>query len=180
MNKVKMNKKIEDKVNINDKTLTEKKDEKDKKDVVVEKNKELVKKKEIKKKNVVIARGVGLRISPKQCVYVCKMIRGKSPDAAIARLQDVIDEKRAVPMIGLEVGHKKGKGLAGGKFPKTACKAIVDIVKQAAANAVVAEIENPFISIIKSDKATSPFRRDGRRAKRCHIYVEIRNKEEKK
>ena len=121
-----------------------------------------------------------MRISPKQCVYVCKIIRGKSPEAAIERLQNVIDEKRAVPMSGLEVGHKKGKGLSGGKFPKNTCKAIIEIVKQVAANAVVAGIDEPVITIAKSNKASAPFRKAGRKAKRAHIHIEVRAKSLKK
>jgi len=140
----------------------------------------VVKKKEVSKKDVAVARGVGLRVSPKQCIYVCKIVRGKSPDAAVARLQDVIDERRAVPMAGLEVGHKKGRGMAGGRFPKNVCKAVMDVVKQAAANAIVAGIDEPVIVVAKSDRAAAPFRRGGRKAKRCHIYIEIRNKEGKK
>ncbi len=135
------------------------------------------KKDKVEVKDIAIANGFGLKISPKQCKYTCRIIRGKSPDAAVARLQAVIDEKRPVPMAGLEVGHKKGKGLAGGKFPKNACRGIMEIVKQAAANAVVAGIENPIICIAKSDRASAPFRRAGRRAKRAHVYIEIRSLE---
>jgi len=100
----------------------------------------------------------------------------KSPEAAVKRLQDVIDEKRPVPMAGLEVGHKRGRGLAGGKFPKNACKAILEIVKQAEANSVVAGIESPIITIVKADRASAPYRRAGQRAKRTHIHIEIRDK----
>ena len=135
-----------------------------------------VKVKEIPKKDVAVANGYSLRISPRQSKYVCRTIRGKSPEAAIARLQDVIDEKRPVPMAAMEVGHKKGKGLAGGKFPKNACRAIMEIVKQAGANAVVAGIENPVITIAKSDRASAPFRRAGRRAKRTHMHIEVKDK----
>jgi large subunit ribosomal protein L22 len=142
----------------------------------VEKEKVETKKKDVPKKDVAVANGASLRISPKQCVYVCKIIRGKSPGAAIDRLRAVIDEKRPVPMADLEVGHKRGRGLAGGKFPKNACKAVMEIVKQAEANAVVVGIENPVISIAKSDRAAAPFRRAGRKAKRCHVHIEIRNK----
>jgi ribosomal protein L22 len=117
-----------------------------------------------------------MKISPKQCKYTCRVIRGKSPEAAVARLQAVIDKKRPVPMAGLEVGHKKGRGLAGGRFPKNACEGIMEIVKQAAANAVVAGIENPVIAIAKSNQASAPFRKGGRRGKRTHIYIEIRNR----
>jgi len=132
--------------------------------------------KEVPKKEVAIANGYSLKISPKQSVYVCKIIRGKSPEAAIERLQAVIDERRPVPMAALEVGHKKGKGLAGGRFPKNACKGIMEIVKQAGANAVVAGIENPVITIAKSDRASAPFRRAGRKAKRTHMHIEVKDK----
>lgn len=155
----------------------------DEKMVKVEKEKTLDEKEEkknkknkIPKKDVAVANGFSLKISPKQSIYVCRVVRGKSPEAAIERLQDVISEKRAVPMAALEVGHKKGRGFAGGKFPKNACKAIIEIVKQAGANAIVADIENPVIAIAKADRASAPFRKAGRRAKRTHIHIEVRNK----
>ena len=132
--------------------------------------------KEIPKKDVAIANGRSLKISPRQSKYICKIIKRKSPEAAIARLQAVIDEKRPVPMASMEVGHKKGKGLAGGKFPKNASKAIIEIIKQVGANAVVAGIENPVIMIARSDRASAPYRRAGRKAKRTHLYIEVREK----
>ena len=138
--------------------------------------KKVVKAKEVPKKDVAIANGFSLKISPKQSKYVCKLLRGKSPEGAVARLQAVVDERRPVPMAALEVGHKKGKGLAGGKFPKNACKGIMEIVKQVGANAVVAGIESPVITIARSDRASAPFRRAGRKAKRTHIHIEVRDK----
>ena len=161
------------KVEKKDVKVTEKTEEK--REVKVE-EKKVVKKAEPVKRDVAVANGFGLRISPKQCKYICRIVKGKSPDAAVARLQAVIDEKRPVPMAALEVGHKKGKGLAGGKFPKNACKGIMEIVKQAAANAVVAGIKNPVIAIAKSDQAAAPYRKAGRKAKRAHIHIEIRDK----
>ncbi|MCK4649975.1 hypothetical protein KAT36_01965 [Candidatus Pacearchaeota archaeon] len=134
------------------------------------------KKKEVVKKDVAVANGFSLKISPRQSKYTCRVIRGKSPEGAVARLQAVIDEKRPVPMAAMEVGHRKGKGLAGGRFPKNACMAIMEIVKQAGANAVVAGIENPVISIARSDRASAPYRKAGRKAKRAHIHIEIRDK----
>lgn len=133
-------------------------------------------KEEVKVYDKAVANGFGLKISPKQSKYTCRIIRGKSPDAAIKRLQEVIDEKRPVPMAALEVGHKRGKGLAGGKFPKNVCSAIIEIVKQAKANANVLGIENPVISIAKSNQASAPYRKAGRRAKRTHICIEIKDK----
>ena len=134
------------------------------------------KKVEVKIYDKAVANGFGLKISPKQCKYTCRVIRGKSPEAAVARLQAVIDEKRPVPMAGLEVGHKKGKGLAGGKWPKNACRGIMEIVKQAGANAVVLGIENPWVAIARSDRASAPYRKAGRKAKRTNLYIEIRDK----
>jgi ribosomal protein L22 len=138
--------------------------------------KKVAKKAEVVKRDVAIANGFSMKISPKQCKYVCRVILGKSPEMAVARLQAVIDEKRPVPMAALEAGHRKGKGLAGARYPKNACKGVMEIVKQASANAVVAGIENPVISIAKSDQASAPYRKAGRKAKRAHIHVEIRNK----
>lgn len=158
--------------------VEEKKEEKVEEVKKVEKKevKKVVKVKEIPKKDVAIANGFSLKISPKQSKFVCRVIRGKTPEAAVARLQAVIDEKRPVPMAGLEVGHKKGKGLAGGKFPKNACKGIMEIVKQAGANAVVAGIESPVITLARADRASAPFRRAGRKAKRTHLLIEVRDK----
>ncbi len=138
--------------------------------------KKIVKKITHIKRDVAIANGFDLKISPKQSKYVCRVIRGKNPEAAIKRLQDVISEKRIIPMAGLEVGHRKGAGLAGGRFPKNACKAIIEIIKQAYANSVVAEIENPVVAIARSNRAAAPYKKGGRRAKRAHIYIEIRDK----
>jgi len=140
--------------------------------------KKVVKKKvkEFVVKDVAIANGFGMKISPKQCKYICRVIRGKSPEAAVVRLQAVIDEKRPIPMAALEIGHRKGKGLAGGRFPKNACKGVMEIVKQAAANAVVGGIENPVVAIAKSDQAAAPYRKAGRKAKRAHIHIEIRDR----
>jgi len=131
------------------------------------------------KKDVAIANGLSLRVSPKHCFSICKIIRGKSPEAAVERLEAVISKKRAVPMAGREVAHQKGRGLAGAKFPKNACTAIIGVVKQAGANAAIAGIENPIITIAKADRASRPYRKAGRKAKRTHIHIEVRAKTEK-
>ncbi len=140
------------------------------------KTKDKNKPKKILKKDVAIANGYSLRISPKHSIAICKVIRGKSPDNAVKRLEAVVKDKRAIPMAGLEVAHQKGKGLAGAKFPKNACLEIIEIIKQAKANSIVNGIESPFISIAKSNRASAPFRKGGRRSKRTHIYIEVKDK----
>jgi len=136
------------------------------------------KKKAVKKvkKDVAIANGYSMRISPKYSIAICKVLRGKSPEEVVKRLEEVIAMKRAIPMAGLEVGHKKGKGMSGGKYPKNACVAIIEVIRQVGANAIVNEIEDPIIVVAKSNQASAPQRRGGRSGKRTHIYLEVRSK----
>jgi len=128
------------------------------------------------KKDVAIANGYSIRISPKYSIAICKVLRGKSPEEVVKRLEEVIAMKRAIPMAGLEVGHKKGKGMSGGKYPKNACVAIIEVIRQVGANAIVNEIEDPIIVVAKSNQASAPQRRGGRSGKRTHIYLEVRSK----
>lgn len=130
----------------------------------------------IVQKDVAVANAYSLKISPKASFAICKTIKGKSPDNAMKRLTEVIKGKRAIPMAAREVPHQKGNGMAGGKFPMNACKEIFEIVKQVKANALVAGIENPVITIAHANRAAAPFRRGGRRGKRTHIHLEVRDK----
>jgi len=152
------------------------KDEEKEQETKVEGEKDISKKTKTFKKEEAVANGFSLRISPKYAVAICKVIRGKSPDAAIKRLEDVVLGKRAIPMAGLEVAHQKGRGLSGAKFPKNACEGIIAIIKQVRANAIVAGIEDPVIIIAKANKASAPFRRGGRRAKRAHVHLKVVDK----
>lgn len=166
------NEKVEKKIEEEKKpqTNTEKKMEQDSKD------KKDTNKKEIKVHDRAVANGFSMRISAKYAKAICRMIRGKSPDAAVARLQEVIDERRAVPMAGLEVAHQKGKGMSGGKFPKKACEAICEIVKQAKANATMLGVENMVIAQAVSNRASRPFKSSGRKGKRAHVMIEIKDR----
>jgi len=120
-----------------------------------------------------------LRASSKHFFAICKMIKGKTPDKAIEMLENVLKGKHAVPMASREVAHQKGKGVAGAKFPKAASVLMIDLLKQVKANANVNGIENPVIVIAKADKASRPYRREGRRAKRTHVYVEVKTRGKK-
>ena len=83
--------KVEEKVEKKEEVKTEEKEEK----------KTPTKKKDIVKKDKAIANGFSLRISSKDAVAICKVIRGKSPRAAVKRLEDVIAMKRVIPMANL-------------------------------------------------------------------------------
>lgn len=177
--------KIEEKVEAGEITQEEankeiERDVEEKTEDVIEEKKENkkapVKKKGIAPKDVAIANAYSVKISDKHSKFICKIIKGKTPDAAIVRLQEVISHKRAVPMAGLEVAHQKGKGLSGAKFPKNACIEIIEVIKQVKANAVVNGIENPIITIAQSNRASRPFRRSGQKGKRTHLHLEVKDR----
>jgi len=135
-------------------------------------------KKEIVKKDKAIVFGRSLAISKKHSMAICDMIRGKTPDKAIEMLEKVLLFKRAVPMNWMEVPHKKG--IMAGRYPINASKTFIDLLKQLKANSSVNGIDYPIITAAKADKASRPHRRGGARAKRAHIYLEAKNRVEKK
>jgi ribosomal protein L22 len=135
-----------------------------------------VKKEKFVAKEKASANGYSLKISHKNTMAICDVIRGKSPEAAVIRLEDVLKGKRVIPMAGREVGHKKGIGLAGARYPMNACKEMIPLLKQLGANAIVNGIENPVITLAKANIASRPHKSDGRRAKRTHISLEVMDK----
>ncbi len=173
---------VDEKINKkNEEFLSEKKEEKivetpSKKDEASIETKKIVKKTKNKVvvKEIAVVNGLSLHISPKNSFAVCKMIKNKTPEVAIEMLQKVILKKDAVPMQNREVGHRKG--MAGGRYPVNVAKEVIELLKQLIANAVVNQIENPVIVIAKANKASRPFKKGGRKAKRTHIYIEVKDK----
>ena len=131
---------------------------------------------EIKEKELAIVRGHSLRISPKHSKYIGKMIMRKQVDLAITMLEEVVKGKRVVKMYNAEVPHRKGKNVMAGKFPLNASNEFINLLKQLKANALVAGIEEPVITLVVSNKASEPYRREGRRGKRTHVYIEAKDK----
>ncbi len=133
------------------------------------------------KKKIAVVNGMGLRISTKQSVDICNMIRGKKVDNAIELLEEVVNYKRVVKMNTREVGHKKGKGVMAGRYPVTAAKEFIRLLKQLRANALVNEIEYENLVIFcKANKASRPYRRSGTQAKRTHVTLMLEEKKNKK
>ena len=130
---------------------------------------------EIKAKDVAVVNGNSQRISTKYSFEVCRMIKHKEIDKAIAELELVVKKKKAVPMHALEVAHKPG-AMAGGKYPVTVAKAFIELLKQLKANAAVNQIDNPVITMCMANQAPRPYRRAGTRGKRTHIRFEARDK----
>ena len=85
-----------------------------------------------------IASGRNLPISFKHAVEICREIRGKPLEDAVRFLEDVIKMKRMVPFRRFhgKVAHHKGlQGWPAGRYPVKAAKAILEVLKNARANA---------------------------------------------
>ncbi len=164
----------QEKVESNSSTAKSEKDTKkeDKKQEKVDKKET---KQEIKPKSKAVVNGKALPISSKDSFAICKMIKGKTPERAVELLELVIKKKKAVRMYNREVPHRKGN-IMSGRFPVNAAKAMIDLVKQLGANSNVNQIDNAIIFIAKADKASRPYKKEGKRAKRTNVYLESRDK----
>jgi ribosomal protein L22 len=153
-----------------DKKIEEKKEEK-KKTKIEEK----------KKRNDVCVRGLNLHISSKAGKHICDMIRAKDVDLAIKLIEEVISMKRAVSMRNREIGHRKGEGNAGGRYPIEAAKEFLRLLKQLKANAIYheLELEKARIKQCYTNVASKPYKRGGARAKRSHVFLKLEMKKEK-
>ena len=144
--------------------------------------KKTIVKKQIVKKDEAIVNGTSVPISTKYAVAICRFIKRKSIDKAIADLEDVTKFKRAVPMTG-EIPHRKGKGMMSGRYPIRAIGYFITLLKTLKANANVNGVEEPIIVEAVPNKASQPFGRFGAvRRKRTHVKIRVveKNKLNKK
>ncbi len=85
--------------------------------------------------SVARARGQELPMSPKKTYEVLNAIRGKDLGTARRILDDAVALKRAIPFrrYNQETAHKRGVG--PGRYPRKVCRALLDILANAEANA---------------------------------------------
>ncbi len=114
----------------------------------------------------------GLPISTKHSIALCNFIKWKTIDKAMEDLTQVAKLKKAVPMRG-EIPHRKGPMMAG-RYPITAARTFINVLKSLAGNANVNGVDNPIITIASPSWSSRPQRRGGRRFKRTHLYIEAR------
>ena len=139
---------------------------------VKEEKKKTIVKKEIVKKDEAVVNGISLPVSTKDAMAICKFIKKKSIDKALADLNDVTHFKKVIPMTG-EIPHKKGKGIMSGRYPIRAIEYFVTMLKTLKANANVNGVEEPIISEAVPNKASQPFGRGGIRRKRTHVKIKV-------
>lgn len=97
------------------------------------------------------ALGRSLKISPKHAVEICNKIRGMKLEKAQAYLEDVMEMKTAVPFKkhNKKVGHRRGiGGWPTGRYPVKAAKQILDILKNAEANAEYKGLDTENLKIM--------------------------------
>jgi len=121
----------------------------------------------------VFARGIGLHVSNKQSQYICKFIKGKSLDKALADLQKVINYKLAVPFKG-EIPHRKG--MMSGRYPINASKEFIYLIKGLKGSAISKglELEKTKIYFGNTTLSSRPSRSGGRRAKRTNVILKAK------
>ena len=96
------------------------------------------------------AMGMELHISPKATREICRSLRGMRVKSAETFLEDVIAMRRAVPFrrYRRNVAHRHGLvGADAGRYPQKAAKAVLEVLKNAMANAEYKGIESDNLKI---------------------------------
>ncbi|MBS3071805.1 hypothetical protein J4408_02340 [Candidatus Pacearchaeota archaeon] len=136
------------------------------------------------KKEEAVANGSNMPISKKHSMYICSFIKNKTIDGAIADLESVIKYKRAIPFKG-EIPHRKGPGMMSGRYPISASKEFIALLKGLKGNINVnnMDLEKTRIAIATASWANRPQRSGGRRFKRTNVTLiakEIKSEERSK
>ncbi len=151
---------------------TNKENESVKEDTPEKKKKKIVEKQN--PREFILVKGLNLRISTKNSIAVCNMIRNRSIKKALQMLEEVLEYKRVVKMNNREVGHKRGKGVMAGRYPQNVVKEFIRLVKQLEANANNHGFETQNTIIwCKADQASRPYRGGGTRFKRTHVTLKL-------
>ena len=92
---------------------------------------------------------VNANVSPKYAKAVGDKIKGMTIKDAIKYLQDVAAKKKPLPLKGVrKVSHKKGAGIASGRYPKRTSETIVKFLKQLRTNAEAKMLDSDALKII--------------------------------
>jgi ribosomal protein L22 len=129
------------------------------------------------KKDIAVVNAKSVPVSTKYSIAIGKFIKGKRIGDAIGDLEEVIVQKKHIPMIG-EYGHKHGVGKiasGAGKYPVDASKHFIVLLKSLLGNANAGDMVEPIVAECIANKAASPMGRFGRwQRKRTHIRLVAR------
>lgn len=130
-----------------------------------------------------IAVGKSMAISKKHSVEICSFIRGRTSEKGKMLLERVLELKTAVPIkkFNRHVAHKPG--MAAGRYPINATKAILNLLKTAESNAEAQGLSQPLVikEIITNQGARGwhPGRQRRRKTKSTHIQITLESVEKK-
>lgn len=142
------------------------------------------KKVEVKKvkKEEAIVNGLSMHASKKQCMYICKFIKNKKIDAAIADLEQVMKLKKVVPFKG-EIPHRSAPGVMSGRYPVKVSGQFIYLLKGLKGNSASngLDLEKTRITFASASWAARHARSNGK-AKRTNVVLkatEIKSSSEK-
>jgi len=126
--------------------------------------------------NDAAAVGMALPISTKQAIEICTFIRGKKLERAKVIMDNVINEREAIPFKRFTdgIGHRKGS-LAGGRYPMKACTEILKMLNSAQANAQFKGLSSSDLIVrhISAQRASTTWHYGRRRAKAKRTTIEL-------
>jgi large subunit ribosomal protein L22 len=129
------------------------------------------------KENVVRVVGRDLPLSRKQAIELCSFIRNKPLAKIRAILEKVQDQKIAVPFNRYTegAGHKKGAGMASGKYPLHGSRIIISLLDSLEANAQNKGLSSNLMIIHAcAQQAPRPFHSGRqRRIKMKRVHIEL-------
>ena len=138
------------------------------------------------KENMAKAIAKDAPVSWKTSVEMTKFLKGKTTKQAKAYLEKVLEKKLAIPFTRFngDVGHRRGNGIAAGRYPQKLSKVVIALLNNAEANASMKGLgENLKIVHFVANKAAVPMhygRHARREMKRTHIELIVEEVEEKK
>ncbi len=107
----------------------------------------------VDKENTARAQGHELHVSPRHCVEICRVLKGRSVADAKSYLEAIINKKQAVPFKrhNSGVGHRAGiTGWDAGRYPQKAAQEILKVLKHAEANAEYKGLDTDHMHILHS------------------------------
>ena len=129
------------------------------------------------KENMARAISKDLGISSKVSIEIANFLRGRTSAEAKVILERVLKKKQPIPFKRFTdgVGHRKGAGLAAGRFPQKASEAFLTIIKQCEANAQAKGLSSDLrIVHLVVQRGTNMFRHGRQRRrmyKRTHLEI---------
>lgn len=132
-----------------------------------------------------MARAVGrdIDVSFKQSQEITRTIRHMETSKAKAHLERVISMKQPQAFVRFTNGLGHKPGMASGRYPIRAAKAILTIIKEAETNAQARGLGTCIIIHASAQKARRPMhygRQTRTRMKRTHVEIVVKETEAKK